>query len=1371
MNAPLRPAQRRLWFLDRAGHGTAYLIWHAYRLTGPLDEAVLEAALLAVVKRHDALRSVVAEHDGEPVWVIGQHTCAPLIVHEAGCADEAARIAGRIAQEPLDLEHGPLFRVGLVRTGPEEHLLVLTFHHIVCDGPSIGVVLRDLWTCYRALLTGREPGLPALPAPVAADQEPAATQSARAYWKASLTGAPPLLELPADRPRRFTAGRGARHPVRLERQTAAAVLDLARRERCTPFMVLLAAAAVMMARHSGQDDIVIGAPATGADRPGPDAVGMFVNTLALRVDLSGDPTARELLRQARRSTLGGLQHQGFPFDELVAELDPGRGSGHNPLFQAMLVVEHPPGAEEPAPGLSAVWQDLTPETTRFDLTLLGLVGTERDLELVLDYSADLFDPGTAAGFAASLVRILKAMAADPACRVWDIPLAEPSLTAVREEWTRPVHEQFAARAATTPEAPALAGESVLAYGALERRANQLAHRLHDLGVGPGSPVAVVLPAGAQALVAVLGVLKAGGAYVPLDPAQPAERLGLLIAESGARTVIGHGGLTLGEGEADEPPARPVGPGDLAYIVFTSGSTGRPKGVMVTHGTLAELTRSFREVHECFEPGQRVLMLPPLTFDASVGDLFPALTGGAALVLHPDPAALDGPELVRWCVRHGVTAVDAPSSLWQQWVHDLRDLNGTTVEWPVTTMMVGGDRVPVESVRAFSRLTGGTVALFNHYGPTEATVCATVLRTVDAAEFGELSHLPIGRPLPHVRAHVLDGRGGPVPSGTPGELHLGGACLARGYLGEREATDERFVPDPFAGGRMYRTGDLARERADGTLEFLGRADRQVKINGYRVEPAEVEAAALACPGVRDAVVVAAQGRLVAYTAGGAHPGDVRRFLLGRLPRQFVPAVVVSLGEIPRTAHGKPDLALLPAAHEAAPVHEAPRGSLEHALAEAWRRATGAARVGRGDSFFALGGSSLVAVRMLREVERSSGVRLTLAALFETADLAEFAASAGRAGQEPDAAGLRARAVLPRDLRTALRSRTLEAPRTGDRAAAPRAVLLTGATGFLGSFLLAELLRQGAGHVYCLVRPTGTQDPAARLRQAMTGRGLRDPATSERITVLPGDLTQPSLGLVAERYEALAGETDLIVHYGRHASFAQPYRSLEPVNVGGTLEVLRLAAHRRLIPVHAVTTLGLYAAGQATVTEGRPPDEPEGLDSPYYQSRWVADALVRAAREHGLPAAIHRPARVGGASGSGICDPGDYFSRLLRTCRQLGLVPDLAGGQDAAPVDHVAAGIVRLALDPGSTGRDYHYANPKTISSPELAAALGAELVPWRRWQEEVDARDDAAMAAFAGDEQPWGSTVDRFDCAATVSAAGLRFPPLDSRLIGLYLETM
>ncbi|MFD0660346.1 non-ribosomal peptide synthetase [Thermocatellispora tengchongensis] len=1058
---------------------------------------------------------------------------------------------------------------------------------------------------------------------------------------------------------------------------AAGLRELMRREKCTAYVVFQAAFAAVLARVCDVEDLVIGTPAANRDMPAlVRSAGMYANTLAMRADLRGDPTLTELLRRTRAAFLAGLRHQGFPFDQVVELAGAPRDPARNPVFQVMLVLRPATRFEHGVPGWSVCEWQTPPPAARFDLTLQVVLG--EDIELDLDYSTALFEPRSAARLRDHVLRVLATMAERPETRVWDIELARPRTpAAVPEQDGEPprVHELIARRAAENPDAPAVFGGDgrELSYGELERRAGEIAAELVEAGVGPGEVVGVIRPPGPDAVAAILGVLKAGGAYLPLDPAHPPARLRQILRAAGACAVLADdSGAYVVDRERSAP--RTTGAG-LAYVIYTSGSTGRPKGVMVGHETLSRLTASFVAAHG-FGPGQRVLALPPLTFDASVGDLFPVLTSGAALVFHTEPALIDGKELIRFCAARGVTAVDAAAPLWRQWVEDLAGMDGpgdpeqlavVPSDWPVRLMMVGGERVPVAAVRAWARATGGRVRLVNHYGPTEATVCATTYETVNGAGLGDAAYLPIGRPLPHVRAYVRDRRGRLAPDGTPGELCLGGDCLALGYLGDPVLTGERFVADPFSGipgARMYRTGDLARWRPDGNLEFLGRIDRQVKIHGHLVEPAEVEAALAALPQAGEAAVTAVPGpdghlRLVAYVTGG-DPAELRRLLRERLPGYLVPSAFVRLDRLPRTRHGKTDYAALPEAAPAGPGEagfEPPRGPVETALARIWGDLLGVARVGRRDSFFALGGHSLRIAELSARVGAELGVRPSPRELFEAADLAELAelVEARRAGRAPEVEeppDLLAEATLPDDV--------VAGPRAPARPR-PWTFLLTGATGFLGAHLVAELLGRTAGNLVCLVRAGSPEHALRRVRENLAAYGLGWVAGDPRLSALPGDLAAPRLGLDAGDFAGLARRIDAICHNGGLVDFARPYALLRPANVSGTVEVLRLAALGGGVPVHLVSTLGVYlgeAFLERTVTESDPPDDPRGLAGGYNQSKWVADRLARLARARGVPVTVHRPARIGGDARTGIGAPGDYFSRLLITCAQLGMVPALA-----------------------------------------------------------------------------------------------------------------
>ncbi|MEV4624887.1 amino acid adenylation domain-containing protein [Micromonospora sp. NPDC049523] len=1460
---PLSPAQQRIWFLDRLGVGdSAYLMSAAYRLGGVPDVPALTDALRRLVRRHEPLRTAFLDRDGHGVQVIrpadDPDLAVTLPVVDLGDLPDDSRERGllRLARHelarPFDLGRPPLVRGTLVRLAPDDHLLLLVFHHIVCDDVSLDLLTGELTATYDALVTGREPAPAPLPVQFAdyvrwlAGRDPEVLRAQESYWREHLTGAPALLELPTDRPRPAPVDAPA-GSVRftLPSELTVAVERLRQQTDCTLFTVLLAAFTVVLARQSGQSDVVVGVPAANRSLPELETmVGMFVNTLALRTDLSGDPTLREVLDRVRRTCVGGLGHREVPLERVTEIVAPDRSAGHHPLFQVMFVLNSGSGeAGVDAPtmsGLTVCTAGIGNGTARFDLTLVLDAGGDR-LTGQLDHNTGLYDRTTVERLVDRFEQALLALTSTPDRRLSELDLFTASERVLLVGGLHPaplpptepgfVDELVAAQASRTPDAPAVYGDGgLVTYAELDRWADRLAGRLRAAGVGPDVPVGLVLRAGPAGIAGLLGILRAGGAYLPLDPTHPPERLVDLLADAGAavlltagpyaHTVATFAGTVIRVDDttpapADPPPPPNRHPEQLAYVIYTSGSTGRPKGVMVAHDTVTRLASAFRDVHG-FGPGQRILMIPPLTFDASVGDIFPALVSGAALVVHPEPAALTGPALLDLCVEQRITAVDAPSALWQRWVDDLAD-HELPADLPLTVMMVGGERVPAGKLAEWNRLTGGRISFFNHYGPTEATVCATVHAAGQSGSTVAASdELPIGGPLPHVRAYVLDPGGRLRPVGTPGELYLGGDCLARGYLGRPELTARVFVPDPFSGtpgARLYRTGDLAKVRADGELEFLGRVDRQLKIRGHRIEPAEVESVLGQHPLVGETVVVARDQRLVAYVvprSGAAvpDPDELRTFLRGRLPDFLVPAGFVSLDRLPLTAHGKVDHRRLPAPEPGSAHPFVPAGTPTQArLAPIWAEVLGRDRVGARDGFFDLGGHSLLAAPLLARINREFGVALPLRTLFDAPHLDTFAAAVdaalsgtGRPGPvaaaltatgrpdpvaslvQPAGVDLWAEAVLPDDVCADLG----KLPPAEHDPARPAHVLLTGATGFLGAFLLDDVLRHTTAEVHCLVRAGSVGAAMVRVEDNLRRYGLWRTEYAARIAPVLGDLAQPRLGLSAPDFAALGARLDVIYHNGGAVHFVHPYRRLKAANVDGTVEVLRLAGLGRVSAVQHVSTLGVYLGpvdGSRTVSEADPPDRPDGLWGGYNESKWVADRLVQAARERGLPVSIHRPARITGHGGTGAGNTDDYFSRLLKTFVQVGAVPALDFPEDLAPVDYVAAAIGHLSRRTDTAGRDFHYYNPRTIRYAEIVDILRERgypirSLPYERWYAEVvEAAQHSAeigLGPFLAGLPPTMGPREHptFDCTGTeraVASAGIHCPAADGVLLGRYVD--
>jgi amino acid adenylation domain-containing protein len=1076
---PLPPsfAQRRLWFIDRLEPGsTAYNVPLPLRLRGALDARALERAIAEVVRRHESLRTVFGEVDGEPVQTVRPAVAPPLPVCDLSGLPEAAReaeSARRVrddARRPFDLRRGPLLRAGLLRLAADAHVLVLSMHHIVSDAWSTEVLFRELAALYPAYLAGEASPL-AEPEVQYADYaawqrswlEGGALERQLAWWRERLAGAPAVLDVPTDRPRRALPGARAASVVRrLGRAASERLRAAAREEGATLHMALLAGLDVLLARWSGEEDVVVGTPTAGRTRREVEGmIGFFVNTLALRADVSGNPPFRELLGRVREGALGAYAHQDLPFERLVEALGLERSLSNSPLFQVVFSLEDGAGA---CPSLGGVRAEPFPAGADGVKTDLDVVASERKggLALTLTYREELWDASTVERVADAYAAILEAAAADPGRRILDLPLAtEAERSRVLREWSAgpaapgggTLHGLFAAQAARTPDAVAVtSGGDALTYAELDRRAGAVARALRAAGVGPEARVGLCVERSPDAVAGILGVLRAGGAYVPLDPAHPAERLSYVLEDSGAAVLLtqerlrdrlpGFTGATVlleDCGAEDEVPSTqphddPEGADplshsrtfalshsqSLAYVVYTSGSTGRPKGVMVTHGAAASLVATAVQAFGV-GPGSSLLESASFGFDASVLEIFLALASGAALHL-ADRDTLLSPEALGALLRE--RRVDV-------WVATpaLAGLAPRGDYPALRTVSTGGEACTAEQVE---RWAPGR-RMLNLYGPTEATVYATL----HECRPGTGGAPPIGRPAAGVRAYVLDPAGGVVPAGFPGELYLGGARLARGYAGRPALTAEAFVPDPFTpetGARMYRTGDRARWLASGELEFLGRTDAQVKIRGFRIEPGEIEAALLRHPEVREALVtvredsafgVPGERRLVAYVvpeAGTAAPGAgaLREALRNTLPDYMVPAAFVSLDSLPVTAGGKVDRRALPAPEPAtAPgEHAAPRTATEEVLAGIWAMVLRVGEVGRDAGFFELGGHSLLATRVVSRVREAFGVELPLRALFEAPTPAGLGARVDAllgSGAAVDAPPL---VRVPRDARGAL-----------------------------------------------------------------------------------------------------------------------------------------------------------------------------------------------------------------------------------------------------------------------------------------------------------------------------------------------------------------
>ncbi len=1048
---PLSFAQQRLWFLDRLDGGNpAYHVPIPVRLRGALDVGALHASLLAVIGRHEVLRTTFDEAAGQPFQVIHARASLPWAeadlrgLGEAG--EEESRLAVSVAaRRPFDLRAGPLLRGLLLRLDEREHVLLLTIHHVVFDGWSISLLIRELDALYRAALAGEAAHLPPLPIQYAdfalwqRQWEAAGGLDAQlGYWRRQLAGVDELLPLPTDRPRpAVQTHAGATRSGRLEPELAHRLRRLARAQGTTLFVVLLAAFQGLLHRLTGSPAIAVGTPIANRNQVETDGViGFFVNTLVMRAEVSGDLRFRELVARVREVALGAYAHQDLPFEKLVEALQPRRDLSRPPLFQVLLAFRNTPKAGFALPGLDVEMLPLDAGVTQFDLTLsMSEDGETIPIDLV--YNLDLFDPPTASRLLGYFRNLLAALGGSGERRVGELPLltaaeAHQSLREWNDTGTgygaggTPLHELVAAQAARSPDRTALVfGGACLTYGELDARANRLAHHLVHLGVKTESRVGLAVERSFDMVIGILGILKAGGAYVPFDPHGPAERLArmvddarieALLTEDGAigrlpRTAVPVVCLDTGWAEVAQypifAPAIAVAADQLAYVIFTSGSSGRPKGAMNTHRGVCNRLLWMQATY-ALTAADRVLQKTPASFDVSVWELFWPLLTGACLVVarpqgHQDPAYL-----ARTMAAAGITTVHFVPSMLQAFLAE--DLPAGAC---LRRLICSGESLSPELARRASARFGETVELHNLYGPTEAAVDVTAWACPAAAD---LHSVPIGRPIANLRVHVVDGGRRPVPIGVCGELLIGGVGLARGYLRRPDLTAERFVPDPFgaAGERLYRTGDLARLLPSGVIEILGRIDQQVKIRGVRIELGEIEAALERAPAVRAAAVLARPDRtgestLMAWVAvDGPPPGvaELRDFLRRQLPEVMVPALFTFVEALPLNANGKLDRKALArteaAAASAEAPCEAPRTPTEEILTELWLEVLGRDRIGVCESFFDLGGHSLRATQVMSRVREVLGVDLPVRALFEAPTVALLAARIERArGSVPPA----------------------------------------------------------------------------------------------------------------------------------------------------------------------------------------------------------------------------------------------------------------------------------------------------------------------------------------------------------------------------------
>jgi nonribosomal peptide synthetase DhbF len=1347
-----------MWFAQKfSSVDSIFNLAESIEIHGPIDPALFEAALRQAAMEAETVRVQFLDHGDGPRQIVSPAVegCFPFIDVSAESDARAAAERWMMAEltRPVDLLNGPLWVCALFKAGPNRYFWYHRSHHIIMDGFTGGLFARRVAEIYTALAEGGVPQQATFEPLARLLEEEADYRSSerfardRQYWLARFADRPSPLSL-ADQRRQNAGG--------LFRQTAHLSADAVKGLRAAAQVcgaslpqIMIAATAAYLYRMTGAEDLVIGLPV--AARPkGPlrRVPGMLANAVPLRLAIRARMSAASLIREVGRQVREAIRHQCYRYEDLRRDLNLLPTNQH--LFTTVINIE-PFDYDLRFAGHPATTHNLS-NGSADDLAIFVYDrGDGNGLRIDFDANPALYSAEDLADHQRRLLRLLEGIVRDPEQPIGGIDLldaAERRQTLV--EWndtgrTLPdttLPALIEARAACRAEAVALRCEdATLSYAALNARANRLAHLLIARGAGRDQIIALALPRSADLVVALLAVLKSGAAYLPLDPDYPAARIAFMLADAkpgilvtssdiaarlpdaAPRLVLDAPGVVdaLARQPETNPRARdragPISPLDPAYVIYTSGSTGAPKGVVVTHGGLLNHMLWMLCEHPLSDD-DRVLSRTSVSFDAAGWEIWAPLLAGAQLHLPPAHVVRDPQRLIDYIGEQAVTVAQFAPSL----LATAAEIARPAALHSLKHVFAGGEALSAALARQVT--SAWDVSLVNLYGPTETTIQVTSWSCQDDADG---AFAPIGRPIWNTRIYVLDDGLQPAPAGVAGELYVAGSGLARGYLNRPGLTAERFVADPFGppGSRMYRTGDRARWRRDGALEFLGRADHQLKIRGYRIEPGEIEAALGRHPRVVQAAVVAhddssADKRLVAYVvaAPGAAPdaAGLREHLARTLPDYMVPATFVLVDALPLTPGGKLDRSALPAPDERpATAYAPPRTPTERVLAGLWAEVFGLERVGVHDNFFELGGHSLLATQLIAKIRAAFAVELPLGAVFEVftiAGLAERLDQAAAPVAPEHAVDLPAEALLP--------------PRVaahGERAPGrPARIFLTGATGFVGSHLLAALLAETDAQIVCHVRGGDWRSAEWRLRRALDRRRLEACWDPQRVEVLAGDLGQPLLGLDEQGAGVVRDECDAIYHCGAHVDFLRPYAALKPANVDSLVTLLDWTANGRPKSLHYVSTLAVIdRAEPGPVSERSELTAWRGLPGGYSQSKWVADTLARQAQARGLPVSIYRLGSVSGDRVNGICNEAEMIWRIVRLYAELGAMPDLDLRLNMAAVDDVARSIVRLGAREATWGRVFHLINREPLDVREVPAifrrlGLRLDLVPLENWLE-------------------------------------------------------
>jgi amino acid adenylation domain-containing protein/thioester reductase-like protein len=1428
----LSPQQEHLWSLQQLDNKSVYRSDCIISITDNLDVKRLELALEDVVNRHEILRTCFRCLPGMTIPVQVITTSKVTLAQTYNLSDFSAEKQNAkiqaIVQDlrclPFDLEKGLILQAALITLSLEKHFLYLTLPAICGDTVSLHNLMREVASAYSVNLDSELSEEPLQYADFSEWQnqilEAEETEIGRKYWLQRNLSSIDTLKLPYEL---VNSDKHQFEPKVINSLINGDLMQkieiLAKKYNTSSPIFLMTCWQVLLWRLIEQSEIIIGVGIDGRKYDElKSALGLFAKYLPLHCDLEGNLSFSQVLQQVSESVEEiNKWQESFSWEQINYYPTKLTNLPFGFDFQQESVICYAADVK------FSIEQQYTC-IERFKIKLSCKQRTE-DLNLEFHYDYNLFNAENIELIADNFNQLVASVINNPeelitklnilSDRALHQLLVEFNQTQADYPLDKCIHQLFEEQVERTPDSIAVEfNNQQLTYRELNQSANQLAHYLQKLGVEPEVLVGICVERSLEMVIGILGILKAGGAYVPIDPAYPQERLAFMLSDAQTRVLLTQHRLveklpyqganvicldtdweTIAE-QSQDNLAIEITSQNLVYIIYTSGSTGKPKGVQITHQNLVHSTCARITYYQ--EPITSFLLVSSFAFDSSVAGIFWTLCSGGILYLPQEGLQREVPKLIELIAQNHVSHLLCLPSLYALLLEQTKPEQLVSLR----SVIVAGEPCPTELVRRHQELHKET-SLYNEYGPTEAAVWSSVYHC--QIQQGQ-SHLPIGRPITNTQIYILDSHLHPVPIGVPGEVYISGDGLARGYLNRPELTAEKFIPNPFNNSkfiiqnskfnRLYKTGDLARISRDGNIEFLGRIDNQVKVRGFRIELGEIEAVLNQHPGVRESVVLAREDvpgdkRLVAYAVPNRDLAptinELRDFLKETLPEYMVPSAFVLLKELPLSPNGKVDRRSLRAPEQVRPegLFVAPRTPTEEILVKIWAEVLKLERVGIHDNFFDLGGHSLLTTQLLSKVRETFQVDVSLRSLLEMPSVAGLAEKIDNIGDSKPTSTFDAESEAVLD--PAIQPET-----TGKFVTEPACIFLTGATGFLGAFLLDELLQQTKADIYCLVRCQNVEEGKKKLQSSLEAYSLWNESLSSRIIPVVGNLSERLLGLKEEQFQLMAGKIDVIYHNGAWVHHVYPYSVLKAANVLGTQEVLRLASQIKAKPIHFISASSVFSSfgfsGVKVVQEEDSLDDGQLPDNGYSQSKWVAEKLVKIAGERGLPVCIYRPSRISGHSQTGVFNPNDFLYKLIIGCSQLGSAPDRDIRENIIPVDYVSKAIVHLSKQEKSLGKAFHLTNPQLLHSNMLIdqfrlLGYAIEQISYEQWRAKLlDITKGSVehplyplvpfFPSSNFEEKTSNSEILQFDCQNTldgIAGTSIVCPPLDNQLLSTYFS--